>query len=175
MFRLLYYVAMVFNLALTFAPELTKEILSFVKPFQAINECEFIFDSQSVPHATLIKYKADRNPFTSLENKVFTLTLSGLTLLPARTDEDAGVWIEISVLIPQELRLLIQSTVGKLDSNMILSEVGDVLRPHITMCRLKSDHINIVKLDPNLFRKEDLLGKLTVGTSEKSGFAFIKI
>lgn len=162
---------MIYNLALVFGKEVHNQILEFSKLFQSSNACEFEYTDNSVPHTTLIKYDSKENPF-SIEEQHFTVTLSGLTLLPSRKDEDEGTWVEISVLINRALRSRIDEILSRLDPASIKSEVGDQLRPHITVCKLLSQsNVRIHGLNPNLFRMSNAEAKLVVGTSKSFGFA----
>lgn len=162
-----------YNLALVFDTDVHKKILEFSRDFQNSNDCEFEYTQESVPHATLIKFASPEKPFPTQGGSYF-VTLSGLTLLPSRKDEDAGTWVEISLLISQELRSRVGELVGQLDSSAIKSEVRDLLRPHITICKLRSQNgINVHSLDPLLFRMNNVEARLAVGMSKSTGFAFI--
>ena len=166
---------MIYNLAAVFDEAIHQELLAFAKNFQEINDCEFEYESGSVPHATLIKYESEADPFAPLAQKEFEVTLSGLTLLPSRTGEDGGLWVEVSVLIPQQLRMLVNELARNLDPAAIQSEVGDMLRPHLTVCKLRSwKNVTIGDLSPGLLRKSDVKVMLQVGESG-TGFSYGRI
>lgn len=163
---------MTYNFALVFGPELHQQLLGFAERFVATNDYEVGYTADSIPHASLIKYEADANPFTTITSQHFEVILSGLTLLPSRASEDGGMWVEVAVLIPDQLRTLVGQLVSGLDPQRIKSEVGDELRPHITICKLKSwKHATLIDLDPALFRSAHIGAELVVGTSG-SGFSF---
>lgn len=164
---------MIYNLALVFDEDFHNEIFDFAQRLQIENDCEFEYTLTSVPHATLIKYESEENPFKDIEGQ-YTITISGLTLLPSRNDEDSGTWIELSVLIPDELRSKIASLVTDLDQDKLRSEIGDILRPHITICKFSNqDSSKIPSLNPSLLRKSEVVAKLHAGSAGK-GFSFSK-
>ena len=166
---------MIYNLAAVFNEATHQELLAFAEDFQRRNDCEFEYTSDSIPHATLIKYESESDPFTSLVQKEFEVTLSGLTLLPSRTGEDGGLWVEVSILIPLRLRLLINGLIETLDVGAIQSEVGDMLRPHLTVCKLRSwKNVKIGDLSPALLRKADVKIELHTGESG-TGFSYDRV
>ena len=166
---------MIYNLAAVFDNTVHQNLIAFAKDFQGKNDCEFEYTNDSIPHATLVKYEAESDPFTSLLQKEFEVTLSGLTLLPSRSGEDTGLWVEVSVLIPHQLRLLINGLTEALNPEAIQSEVGDMLRPHLTVCKLKSwKNVKVGELSPTLLRKSDVKIKLQVGESG-TGFSYDRI
>lgn len=165
---------MLHTIALIFDKSIHDEIFEFAKLFQSENNCEFLYEQTSTPHATLVKYRGDGNTSKKYNGGEFVVSLSGLTLLPSREGEDSGTWIEISVLIPQILRDLTQEIVTDIGSDNVVSEVGDMLRPHITICKLiTQNHISLSRLHPSLLRKTNIQTRIAIGSSGEDGFAFL--
>lgn len=159
-----------YNFALRFDDSVSQEIVNFSERLNKEIDKLFCLDSNSIPHATIVKFQIDNeidnnliSQFEQYSKNTILVNFYGLSFLPSK---NGGIWLEISILKNSEIVVLQENVVSLLNNAKLKNKVGDLYRPHVTIGKIKNDNlVNASLLDYSLLRKKQVLAKPSLGFS----------
>lgn len=147
-----------YSLSLIFEKSIEKNIKDLSKKIKFKNAEPF--DNKSVPHCTLVKWKATSITDEQMKKlnqliRPVEVIFSGITVLPSRNNEkNGGYWLEISILKTDQISDLVKKIVQIIGKENVLNEIGDLLRPHVTISRSYDKTFLLQDIKPDLLRKK---------------------